>query len=852
MSRPIEKWLAVGFAAVSLAVAAILIVTLRNARHHGGLRQGEEDTVRIVGELEDLLDAVVEAQSSTHSFVITGDRSHWDQCRQARDRMKEHLQRLQSLVATGHSGLLRALPELSRMIDIQIAYREHLLDVIEQQGVDAGRAIVSSGGNQENLDAVDRLISSLQAEEQRRLRKEREALDANDRQASVFLASLSVLIVALLLSAYVLLWRFLRKRRMAEQALHISEERFRLLVSQVEDYSIIFLDPNGYVESWNAGAQRIKGFSEAEILGKHFSIFYPLEDAEAGRPQAALEAAAQNGVFRDEGQRVRKGGVRFWADVTLTALHDAHGALRGFSKLTRDITERKRVETELAQYREHLEELVAERTAQLGKSEERYTIVADKTYDWEFWIAEDGRILYMSPSCQRITGYLVEQFVDDPEFMTRIIHPEDQPIYRDYLRRMTAGRYSDSIAFRIIRADGEARSIEQICQPVFDETGGFMGMRGSNRDVTNRLRIEAELRRVHAAIEDAHDAVAIVEPGGAISYMNIAFGRLFKHTRDTIAGAAIETFFSDPEIARRLHRAALDGLGESLEVEVLDTSGKPMPALLRTAGIMDEKCEVSAALFMFTDITERKRAEFRLNASLAELERSNRDLEQFAYVASHDLQEPLRLVSAYTQLLLQRYRDKLDSEADPLVNFITEGVNRMQRLVQDLLLYSRVGTRGKPFAPVDSGKALDEALKNLAMAIQDQQAVVTRDDLPTVASDAMQLTMLFQNLIGNAIKFRGGENPLVHVGAGKTEDGAAWLFSVSDNGIGIDAEFAERIIVIFQRLHTRSKYPGTGIGLALCKRIVERHGGRIWVEPGKEKGSVFWFTIPLDATGEPS
>jgi len=246
-----------------------------------------------------------------------------------------------------------------------------------------------------------------------------------------------------------------------------------------------------------------------------------------------------------------------------------------------------------------------------------------------------------------------------------------------------------------------------------------------------------------------------------------------------------------------------------------------------------------------TDITEVKRAEAEQRTLLAELERSNSELEQFAYVASHDLQEPLRLVSAYTELLLQRYRDRLDKDADPLVGFITDGVSRMQRLVQDLLLYSRVSSRSAPMEPTPMAVPLALATENLTLAIAEQQAEVTHDDLPTVPCDSLQMTQLLQNLVGNAIKFRRpDEPPRVHISARPTDDGEAWRFEVRDNGIGIEPEYFERIFVIFQRLHTRRQYAGTGIGLAICKRIVERHGGRIGVESTPGDGALFWFTLP--------
>lgn len=237
-----------------------------------------------------------------------------------------------------------------------------------------------------------------------------------------------------------------------------------------------------------------------------------------------------------------------------------------------------------------------------------------------------------------------------------------------------------------------------------------------------------------------------------------------------------------------------------------------------------------------------------LRSSVAELTRSNKDLQQFAYVASHDLQEPLRMVASYTQLLQKRFKGKLDADADDFIGYAVEGAKRMQRLITDLLTYSRVTTQGNAFQPVDCHAVFGQAVNDLRLAIEEAGAAVTYDRLPVVMGDAAQLGQLFQNLVFNAIKFRRDEEPpRVHAAAALRQ--GEWLFSIRDNGIGIDPQYADRIFVIFQRLHNPDEYPGTGIGLALCKKIVEHHGGRIWVESQLGQGATFCFTLPRAATG---
>ncbi|MEK7375291.1 MAG: ATP-binding protein, partial [Thermodesulfobacteriota bacterium] len=295
-------------------------------------------------------------------------------------------------------------------------------------------------------------------------------------------------------------------------------------------------------------------------------------------------------------------------------------------------------------------------------------------------------------------------------------------------------------------------------------------------------------------------------------------------------------------------------IGKTVELTALRRDGEEFPIELSLSGVqikgkwnaigtirdITERKILNARLL--AEIEGRKKVQERLKQMVKELERSNAELQQFAYVASHDLQEPLRMVSSYTQLLERRYKGKLDADADEFIAYALEGATRMRALTNDLLEYSRVGTRGRPFEPTDCAGVIQGALANLLAAVGESGAVVTYDGLPTVMADATQLTQLFQNLIGNAIKFRGKEPPRVRISAER--QGKEWLFSVSDNGIGIAPEYTERIFNIFQRLHTRSEYPGTGIGLAICKKIVERHGGRIWVESEPGKGSTFHFTIP--------
>jgi PAS domain S-box-containing protein len=368
-------------------------------------------------------------------------------------------------------------------------------------------------------------------------------------------------------------------------------------------------------------------------------------------------------------------------------------------------------------------------------------------------------------------------------------------------------------------------------------------------DITERKRAEEAIReselKFRRLFEHMTEGVALHEmiydeSGFAKDYRILDINSAYqKHT-----GLA-------PESARGLLASALYGMaappyleeyenvartGEPYSVE---TYFAPMEKQFRII-VFSPKRGFFATVF--EDISERKRAGDKLRGVMEDLDRSNKDLEQFASIASHDLQEPLRMIGSYTQLLAKRYEGQLDEKAKEYIAYVVEGAARMQRLVNDLLTYSRAGTRGNPLETSDSHIILVEAIENLAILIEESKAIVTIDVLPIVSADASQLVQVFQNLLANAIKFRGKDIPRIHVCA--RDAGHEWVFSIRDNGIGIDRKYADKIFVIFQRLHAREEYPGTGIGLAVCKRIVERRGGRIWFESEIGKGSTFFFTIP--------
>ncbi len=398
-----------------------------------------------------------------------------------------------------------------------------------------------------------------------------------------------------------------------------------------------------------------------------------------------------------------------------------------------------------------------------------------------------------------------------------------------------------------------------------------------------RQKLAERIQMIANVVEFTEDAVITKSLDGMISSWNTGAEQIYGYTAAEVIGKHI-SILSPPqlhdeieELIERIKNGERIQHYETLRIRkdgsiiiisatlspIFDTSGK-LVAISTIARDITEKKNNEKELLKYRDnleeqvhkrteelknineklsneIDDHKKTEAELEKYLSELERSNKELQQFAYVASHDLQEPLRMVASFTQLLQKNYEGQLDADADEFIKYAVDGAQRMQMLINDLLTYSRVSTRGEDFQQTDLEKAFDESLMNLKLSIDDNNALITHDTLPTIMADSSQVIQLFQNLVGNAIKFRGMETPEIHVAAEEGED--EWIFRVIDNGIGIDPKHTERIFRVFQRLHERDKYPGTGIGLSICEKIVERHGGEIWVDSKQSAGSAFCFTI---------
>ncbi|HIA54631.1 MAG TPA: PAS domain-containing sensor histidine kinase [Candidatus Melainabacteria bacterium] len=488
-------------------------------------------------------------------------------------------------------------------------------------------------------------------------------------------------------------------------------------------------------------------------------------------------------------------------------------------------------------------------SAPLSLGEAQLRLVIDAAPSGMIMVNHAGQIVLVNSQIEQLFGYERTELIGKSIEVLVPRHARDKhPDYRSKYfadpktRAMGIGRDLYGL-----RKDGTEIPVEIGLNPLM--TGGDRFVLASVVDITERKRAEERLR---ITIEAAPSGMIMVDQDGKIVLVNTQVERLFGYSREELLGQSIEmlvpanvrekhpehraSFFKNP------HARAM-GVGRDLFGLRKDGTELPVEIGLNPLEAQGERFVLASIV----DITERKKAEALLQEKLLELQRSNEELQQFAYVCSHDLQEPLRVISNYTQLLAKRYMGKtLDDDAHEFIDFTLDATKRMHQLINDLLLYSRVETRGKGFVDVDMNEILQIAESNLVLVIEETNAEISAEPLPTLKGDNSQLVQLFQNLIGNALKFRSEDAPKVSVSV--TSHGDMWQFVVSDNGIGFDMKYVDRIFVIFQRLHLRETYEGSGIGLAVCKKIVERHGGRLWAESVPNKGTSFYFTIPKHAT----
>ena len=659
--------------------------------------------------------------------------------------------------------------------------------------------------------------------------------------------------------------RDITERKRAEQAMQESLATKEGALKQLAEHKfaldqhaiVATTDIQGTITYVNEKFCAISKYSKEELIDQNHRILNSGHHPKEFFHQM-YHTIANGQVWRGEICNRAKDGSIYWVDTTIVPFAGEDGKPHQYVAIRADVTERRRAADALAL---QAEELACSRQALETQkivllSEARYRGLLEAAPDAMVVVNSGGEIVLLNVQAEKQFGYsrdeLIGQMIKNivPQGFAELLTANGTRSAAEEQRQ----QMGTGIELSGRRQDGSEFPIEIKLSPL--ESAEGIQVTAAIRDIS--VRKDAEKRLVQMArelslkhqlldsvVEGTTDPIYVRDLENRFTLANSACSKLFGRSVNQMVGKTMRELLPNDSyyaVAKSDQEVVCSGETRTVE-ETAEIDGIIRTFLTTKGPYRDADQKTIGTIGIARDITERKTSEEHQAKTVGELKRSNDELQQFASVASHDLQEPLRMVASYTQLLGRRYEGRLDSDADEFIAFAVDGCNRMQRLIRDLLAYSRAGTNGNALRKISVEAALKEALTSLRAAIEQSGAIVTHDSLPAIKTDETQLAQVFQNLVGNAIKYQGAAVPLVHVSASKTLANE-WVFSVRDNGLGIEPQYFERIFILFQRLHGREEFEGTGIGLAICKKIVERLGGRIWVESQPEKGSTFYFALP--------
>lgn len=723
-----------------------------------------------------------------------------------------------------------------------------------------------------------------------------------------------------------------------------SELNLQQMIEQVQDYAIYRLDNYGNITSWNIGAEKIIGYKPKDIIGQHISIIFTKEDLDIKKLEGLLKKAKSTGKSEDEGWRLKQSGGMFWAHVSISAIHDKFGLMKGFSVVTRDLTVRKKMEELLeatnnvarvggwevdliqntvnwTSVTKELHEVPTDFIPNLedginffkeGESREMITNAVNEaiekgtSYDVklqivtakgnERWVRAIGQAEFVNKKCIRLYGTFQdihenqlthlrleesELSLNQAQAISKIgswqwnaktnqvtwsdqmyeilglnkdkekdnihiykslefIHPDDKVRVKKYYDNTTSSDKRTPIECRIITDNNKVlKYIRSTRERILDVNGKLIRQFGTIQDITEQVQLKTQLNNF---FENSLEMMCIANTKGYFLRLNSVWEKTLGYTIDELRSKPFIEFVHPDDrnpTANETTRQEKGGKTISFVNRYITKTGKVK--WLEWSSEIDTDNDLFYAVAR--DITEKIESDRERKLYSEKLVAKNKELEQFAYITSHDLQEPLRTISSLTELLTKKYHPLLDSQGKQILQFITEASDRMRTLIKALLDFSRLG-RSTELAEVDSNEIVKMVQEDLALAISECNATISIKNLPKINGYETELRVLFQNLISNALKFRAPErDPEIVVSAKKQKN--IWVFSIKDNGIGIEPQFREKVFLIFQRLNIREKYEGTGIGLANCKKIVDAHRGKIWIDPKSTGGTTFCFSIPV-------
>ncbi len=651
----------------------------------------------------------------------------------------------------------------------------------------------------------------------------------------------------------------------------VTKDRFERIIDEVEDYAIISLNASGIISSWNRGAEKIKGYKAEEIIGKHFRLFYTRDEKEAKFPEQLLAKAAETGRANHEGWRLKKDGTRFWGSISITAIHDDNGHLTGFLKVTRDLTEKRIAEDSLSNYVEEIQH----KNEELRKSQDRYQRMVEEIKDYAIiQLDPDGIVLEWNLGAEKVNGYKPKEIIGKS---LRLFYTHDDRETRLPERLLKTARDLGSVTHEgwRVRKDGRRFWAYVAITALHNEKGEVFGYSKITRDLTDKRVAEDRIsnyveelkqkneqlqqseERYYRMIEEVEDyAIIFLDLDGYIRHWNAGAEKIKGYSREEAVGKNFRLFYTRADIE--------NGLPEKLLQEALITGkvinegyrlrkdGTAFWASVVITALHGKNKEVIGFTKVTRDLTERKAAEEALDLKNRDLEAANGQLSSFAFVASHDLKEPLRKIQVFASRISEI--EQLSDRGQDHIQKILFSARRMQRLIDDLLSFSKLSRSEEPI-PVDLNRTIADVRSDLEVSIHEKKATIRFDDLPTIRAIPFQMHQLFLNLFSNSLKFSNPLHPpeirIAHTLItgpveyhGVTENRNYHRLTISDNGIGFEPREGKRIFDVFYRLHPRDSFEGTGIGLAIVRKVVDNHKGFIAADGAPGAGARFSVYLP--------
>lgn len=845
-----------GFAMSLVALLVLTVFSYQTTKNYIATENWVTHTHEVITGLDSIQTSLLETETAQRGYFLTADTGYLTDQQTAARQLQDNLQRVSALTADNpvqQQALNRLEPLIVRrreQLNQQIAsFQASGLKAVEGAYLVQGKVV---------MDQIQQAIAQMQGTEDT-LRDRRQQLSHAAAHRSLFIIAVGALAFCVLGAlATVMFWHDFNLRARAEEGLRLSEERARLMIESVKDYALIMLDPNGRVIRWNDGARRIKGYDAGEIIGRHFSRFYPDEVVQAGFPDRELAIARAEGRVENEGWRLRKDGSRFWADVTISAIRNQKNELLGFTKVTRDLTDQQRARQELQDSRAQLQSILDNTPA----------IVYVKDLDGRYLFVNRQFELVYERSREQVTGKTVF------DVSTRDLAQADDEHHRRIVETQAPMEVEETVLH-----PGGPRSHLTVKFPLRDASGKIYATSGISTDITERKRMEQIQRDrdrffdltddmvsvagfegdrtlLRALMRHMPDAIYFKDPASRFLIINEAQANRFQLANPAeAAGKTDHDFFTCTHADQALadEKGILRTGQPRVGIEELETwrDGRETWVSTTKMPLRDADGRIIGTFGISRDITEQKAAQgkiVRLNDELrshaAQVEAANQELEAFSYSVSHDLRAPVRHIDGFVKLLDKHAAGTLDERGRRYLDIIGDAAHQMGLLIDDLLVFSRMGRADLHPASVALNSLVDEAIAALQMEIEGRNIHWRIASLPQVQADLSMLRQVWINLIANALKYSRPRDPAeIEIGILGSSEGES-VFFVRDNGVGFDMKYVDKLFGVFQRLHRSEEFEGTGIGLANVRRIISRHGGRTWAEGMVSEGATFYFSLP--------